>query len=84
MDLDIEKRPVAKVRIYGEVYNCHRPTIDDITGLSKKTKKVEPEKQAEVVQEFIASFGVPIKVIKSMEPEHFEKLAKFFMPSKKK
>lgn len=83
LDLNLEKKTVYKVGIYGKEYDLRKPTVKEAEQMRKAVKAAGDEPQLEIFSKFLAHLGLPQDVVESMEMDHFVKLTEFLLAGKK-
>lgn len=83
MDLSIPARTKLSVNIYGQELKLAKPTIGQMEVFESKRKAAPEEKHFQIMLEFLRDLGLPEKLGKDLELEHFQAIMELLAGKKK-
>ena len=83
MDFKVDNKPKFKVTIYGQEFECSRPTVDQVKAYREKVKSGEFD-EIEDSKKFLCDLGIEYKALGEMEASDYSDLIEFMINPKKK
>jgi len=84
MDLVFEKKEELDVKVYGTAHKVRKPSISEVEDYHAKTVEAGDSGALGVTKDFLKILGLPVKVTKDLQIDHFLLLVETLVAPKKK
>lgn len=83
MDFSVDRKPKAKIKIYGREFEVSRPTVNQVKEYRDKVKSGSFD-EIEDSKTFLSKLGIDIEVLGEMEAQDYSDLIDYLINPKKK